>query len=118
MELFIIELLEIGSEFDQDDDSHLFFNALQRMVSDGLFVVFEEDPDSSVEFVKLCEFVRIVSIITLLSKLKLIQSSSRKAKQRLRHILIRTLGAFLVLKYDSDTANKIRQKVNLQNDFL
>lgn len=61
MEAFAIELLEIGKEFElNDDEAQLFFNALQRMVSDGLFAVFEDDPDSSEEFVQLCEFVRAV----------------------------------------------------------
>lgn len=62
MEFFVRELLEIGEEFSQDeDDSFLFFNALQRVSSDGLFSVFESDPDSSVEFKKLCEFIQAVS---------------------------------------------------------
>jgi len=97
MESFVVELLEIGKAFEQDDEAQLFFNALQRIVSDGLFFVFEEDPDSSEEFVKLCDFVRL--------------SAAKKAKQRLRHVLIRTLGAFLVLRYDSETAQKFRQKL-------
>lgn len=82
MEAFVLELLEIGEEFEQDEDAHLFFNALQRMISDGMFVVFEEEPDLSDEFVRLCEFVRLVcplSVCTTTNPHTLVISKESKA---------------------------------------
>lgn len=62
MESFVKELLEIGEEFAAQDEfmTLLFFNALQRIISDGLFIVFEKDPDASQVFKQLCEFVQTV----------------------------------------------------------
>jgi hypothetical protein len=62
MESFVTELLEIGEEFIGQDEfiALLFFNALQRIISDGLFIVFEEDPDASQVFKQLCDFVQTV----------------------------------------------------------
>jgi hypothetical protein len=63
MESFVSELLGIGNETRDEFESELFFTALQRMISDGVFSVFEEDPDSSEVFGRMCEFVREVSFL-------------------------------------------------------
>ena len=67
MERFVDELATIGEEFGGENVLllTLFMSALQRLVADGFFVVFEHAPDDSPSFLRLCDFILDVSRRTL-----------------------------------------------------
>ncbi|KAI6178502.1 Tubulin-specific chaperone D [Aphelenchoides besseyi] len=97
MEKFIDELLSIGKETDDETDILQFITAVQRLVSDGAFAIFEQNPDHSKALDSLCSYI--------------LAWSSRKTKTRLRHTCIQTLGTLMIFDYDSKIGQNVRLKL-------
>lgn len=64
---FADDLTAVGEESADESAAELttFISALQRLVADGFFAVFEPAPDHSPAFVRLCTFVIDVSCMFL-----------------------------------------------------
>lgn len=110
MEPFVAELLAIGEETTDESDSQLFFMALQRMISDGLFGAFENDPDSSEGFGRLCGFVIQVVELLFPQILNFVLGCVEKIKAKTTSYIDANTGCFprTQLRFHDSTENSTK----------